>query len=309
MGQRVLPTQPIEYTEKSQGESHGVDFNIGIFADTPMGGYARSATRSASVSYSVPNWKVSTIPGDRDITYNWSVNDPVTWETIKANDIGPSGSQDEKDAAGASWDLPDINRVGFHPGSLTTWTGKATYGPLALTSATTVHLVDRFSYHSKDKRGAKEAFWITSLPFGDDPNSADVSSPDAVGAGMNLCRPRPRRTQLRRRGHSPLRRRPIHAAEAEMSAATVPPSDTREAPRWPWCTLRPGTLGRVRAHVDTMALAGDLPSPVHSAPAPGSIPRGGDMPPTRSRRKRSRTSWTPSPTSSITCTATARDRS
>ena len=54
----------------------------------------------------------------------------------------------------------------------------------------------------------------------------------------------------------------------KMSAATVPPSDT-EKTRWPWCTLRPGTLGRVRAHVDTMALAGDLPSPVHSAPTPG----------------------------------------
>jgi hypothetical protein len=196
-GNKSFPTQTIEFTTETSSHSYTQDFNVGMFGDMAMGGYSQSVTESASVSVAVPNWKVSALADQRQVTYEWTTNRPLQWETIAANNMmNYTRGQPERDTGSidgapviANWDLNDLNRSGFIPTSLTVWQGAETFGRFEISSQRTVHLVDHFSYFSPSKRGAKEAFWVTPITFDDTPDMVTPVTKDPVGAGINLCDP------------------------------------------------------------------------------------------------------------------------
>jgi hypothetical protein len=188
-GNKSFPNQQITFTEQTKSTAKSQSFSVGVFGDMATGSYASSVSESASVSMSVPSWEIVPTPGDRKVTYTWTTNDPVTWDTITSNDMTNFTAGAPEHHVSTSWELNPLNKVDFSPTSLTVWTGAQTYGQLSISSQRTLRLVDHFSYFSPTRQGPKEAFWISTVTFSDSPDAVTPNTKDPAGSGINLCDP------------------------------------------------------------------------------------------------------------------------
>jgi hypothetical protein len=188
-GSKSYPNQGITYQAESKGETKTQSISVGVFGDMSTGSYGTSVSESASVTIDVPSWSIVPNPRDREITYSWLTNEPLPWATVLGNNMAGFGSSGIELDVSASWELNPLNKQDFSPSTLTVWSGQQTYGALPISSTRTLFLVDHFSYFSPSKRGTKEAFWISSVSFDDNPNQTTPVTKDPVGPGINLCDP------------------------------------------------------------------------------------------------------------------------
>jgi hypothetical protein len=177
-GNRSFPQNTIEFESQSTSVSSHSDFNIGVFGETPTGSFSGGESRSASISVSVPSWKVipQTSQG-RQIVYDWRTNNPVSWDTIAS---GGSGS----------FDLNTLNVRSFVPTSMTVWSGQFTYGLVKANVNRTLQMVEHYTRYDRGDGAMKNTFATTDVSFSDIPDGvtpAQIGKTEVVGPGINLC--------------------------------------------------------------------------------------------------------------------------